>query len=118
MGFWVYRKKINIKTSLLFPLTFILILCFALKIANIGIFVVFPMWCFILWFGVKSVSDKIAALGDVSYGMYLSGFVIQQLIVYLFSNHMNCYVNMLIAILLSTMIGFMLKHTEIKVRLR
>lgn len=108
MCFWIYRKNIKVGSIMILPTAVLLLISFALQIPNIGIFFLFPMLCFSLWFTIKQVNQKVAYMGNISYGIYLSGFPIQQLLVHLNHNDMSIYVNMLLAIPIAVVIGFLL----------
>ena len=102
--YYVYRDKIKInKNNFIISILIFVVLLFA-SLGNVATIFVFPY--IILSFCFKQCSEKIARVGNISYGMYLCGFPIQQMIVSSFGGSMNIYLNMVISIVLSIIVGY------------
>jgi len=96
------RVKLNLS---LFGITFILMVSgyFLPLPYNSLFFLVF--WClFFLWLTTTKLLKKLSLKNDVSYGVYLWGFVIQQSLYKLFP-HLGMYEHMLIALVISILLG-------------
>lgn len=105
---YVYRDKIvlNGKIALL-GAAFIVVTAVFSNI-NIAMILAFPYVLMYVCFGMKQVSEKLGRLGDLSYGMYLCGYPIQQVNVIVMGGKMNPYVNMIISIPITILIAAIL----------
>lgn len=112
MGYWIYREKIKLDSKLFIPGLILFGLSLIFHVANIGIFILFPYLCMFLWFGHKQISDRIDFLGDMSYGIYLCGFPIQQLLVEFFKDRVNLSLQMLLACCIASLMGYLLLKIE------
>jgi len=84
MGYWIYRENIffNVRNVVIAIAVF-----FLLMIVGQGTFAMllaFPYIMMYIWFGMKQCSSKLGKLGDYSYGIYLWGFPVQQLVVHFY----------------------------------
>lgn len=106
--YYLYRDRITLtgKGSLLCII--ILILTNVLNILNVGMVLCFPYLLLYISFAVKQIPDKLGNLGNMSYGIYLCAFPIQQTLVYCMGGHMNPFMNMLYAVPLSIFFGYLL----------
>lgn len=95
MGCYVYREKIVLskKWNGISWCSFFLLL--VLKQGNLAMITAFPYLILYGLFATKPCAKNLAKLGNLSYGIYLSAFPIQQSIV-LFSK--NPYVNIILSI--------------------
>lgn len=71
-------------------------------------YVIIPYMMITLLSGKKQISKRIAGLGNWSYGMYLTGFPIQQMLISLNGGEMNPYANFICAIPLAMIAGFLI----------
>jgi peptidoglycan/LPS O-acetylase OafA/YrhL len=96
--FYIWSDLIQINTRVLIGLIGITILC-----RNTSIYPILFFLCssvFILILSIYEPFKKIKIKHDISYGIYIYGFFIQQLLIFLFPN-MNNYWNTIFAILIS-----------------
>lgn len=105
MAFWVYRDYIILKVNIMVFCIIGFILTVIFKVTDLGMLVFFPYIMFTIWFGIKQCSAKLGDLGNYSYGIYLWAFPVQQAIVYCNGGIMNPYINMLVAIPISFILG-------------
>lgn len=108
MIFYVYKEQvvIHIPYAILCSLFFVLLVYFGFS--EIAMVLLFPYIILVLIYNKKQCSQKLASLGDYSYSIYLCGFPIQQVIVYLFDGHMNVGVNAILSSLLAIGFGYLL----------
>lgn len=116
MGYWVYRDTIAVRTAFVFPLSALLAVCFVLGIANWGMFLVFPYLCMSLWFGKVQIAKQVARIGDISYGMYLCGFPVQQVLVLHYGKQLSIGVHSMLAIMVTCVLGMCLTKIENKLK--
>ncbi len=107
MGYWIYRERIRLNVKYMLIAFAGLILLFVFRLGLPAMLLCFPYIMMTLWFGTNQCSSKIGKLGNYSYGIYLWGFPVQQTIVYFFGGQMNPYVNFLIAIPISIILGIL-----------
>lgn len=119
---YIYRDKIEF-TPFRALLSFaILIATGFVGVLDLGMVLAFPYLLLYVCFALPQVSDKIAKLGNLSYGMYLCGFPIQQTIVMLHGGDMSPFLNVIIstplAILGGILIYYMIEVPIIKIEKR
>lgn len=112
MGFWIYRDKIKLCSILFWPALLLFVVSLVCHAANIGMFILFPYLCMYLCFGEKQVSGKLDFLGNMSYGIYLCGFPIQQLLVEILYDRAGLWLQMLIACVVACLVGVMLMKID------
>lgn len=106
--YYIYRDSIKVSNEQFIVNCLLFILCIYLKIGNIGTVLFFPYVLLYVSFCIKQCRTSFSKLGNISYGMYLCGFPIQQMVVSLFGGTMNEYLNMIISIPLSMIIGYII----------
>lgn len=74
----------------------------------LGLFIAFPYILAYIGFSCKKLPDFLGNLGKISYGTYLCAFPIQQYLVWYFGGSMNIRLNILLAIPLSMLGGWIL----------
>lgn len=84
MGYFVFRDRIKLDIKWFIIAVIGFAISFALNGVMIAFLIFFPYIMFVLWFGVKQCPDFIGVLGNFSYGIYLWGFFIQQLMMHFF----------------------------------
>lgn len=105
--FYVFRNEIRINTTT-FVINFILFLVFVLTgFGNLATILFFPYIILYVSFYLTQCHTCIAKVGNISYGMYLTGFPIQQMLVSSFGGEMSVVLNMLMSILISIIVGYM-----------
>lgn len=111
---YVYRSYIKIRTGYA-----VLAFCGCIIGAWLGIFNIVIFICFtyfLLWlaFGTGIKCDKFGTKYEISYGMYLTGWPIQQCICDITANGVSWWGNFLIAALLSVVCGLIITVLERK----
>lgn len=108
--FYVYREKIVFtKTKAVISFFIIIISGFA-GLLDVGMIMAFPYLLLYICFCLPQVSDKFAKLGDLSYGIYLCGFPIQQTVVFYFGGDMSPFLNMVLSIPLAIICGILIYY--------
>lgn len=79
-----------------------------LQIFDVVWVICFPYLLLLICFGIRQIPEKFGKLGDVSYGIYLCAFPIQQWFVYMNGGYMNPFLNVLLTIPLSVLGGVLL----------
>lgn len=98
MLYYIYRDKIILNGKLALIAGVMFIVSIFIGGTPITILVAFPYMCMYLFFGAKQRFEKLSDMGNYSYGIYLCGFPIQQVIVNYMGHKMNPYINMIIAV--------------------
>lgn len=106
MGFWVYREYIELNVRYFAIAVAIGVLLFVLGLGQVAMLLCFPYIMMYIWFGMKQCSPKVGVLGNYSYGIYLWGFPVQQMIMhYRGGEKMNPLLNAAIAIPVAVVLG-------------
>ena len=108
MGIYIYRDKIKINKLAGFICLGLFILMVGIHQSDIGIYLFLPYGLLVLWYGMKQVGKTLGYLGNLSYGMYLVAFPVQQTITYFFGGSMNPYINLGLASLISIILGYII----------
>lgn len=108
MVYFIYKDKIVIKPWIAAVSAAILVVSAAFHILGITVFFCFPYLMMYLGFGTKHKLSGFAKRGEVSYGMYLCGWPIQQMICQGFGGQMNPWMNILLSVPLSIGCGMLL----------
>lgn len=94
MLYYVYREHIELNIKIVPFATIALIAAFLVpQLIKPAMIILWPYILFTLWFAVPQCSERLGKLGDISYGIYLWGFVIQQFITYLWGGSMPQMLN-------------------------
>lgn len=105
---FVYRNEIKL-TKLRVVVNILLFVVFCtFNMANVGMLLCFPYLLFYVCFAMKQVSDKVGRLGNMSYGIYLCAFPIQQFVVAYNGGEMSPYLNIAISIPITIVGGYLL----------
>lgn len=110
MVYYIYRDKIVIKPWIAAVCAVILAVSAAFGVLGIAIFFCFPYLMMYLGFGTKHKLSGFAKRGEISYGVYLCGWPIQQIICQNFGGQMNPYVNVLISLPIAIVCGALLNR--------
>lgn len=110
MVYYVYRDKIIIKPQAAAACAVALAASAAFHVLGIFVFFCFPYLMMYLGFGTKRKLSGFAKRGEISYGMYLCGWPIQQMICQGFGGQMDPYLNALLAFPLAILCGFLLNR--------
>jgi peptidoglycan/LPS O-acetylase OafA/YrhL len=105
MGCYILRKKINLSMRLGFVSLFCFVVLIGIHLDVVAMVFVFPFFLLPFAYATKHVVSLPSFLGEPSYGMYLWGFVVQQIVCCLFGGHMQWYVNALISVPIAFVLG-------------
>lgn len=116
IGFYVFKDRIKLSGKLFALLVLLWLVLIALKLSFLAMLIAFPYVIMYLAFGIES--EVVASFGkkyEISYGMYLWGWVLQQLLC-----QMNMfrvwYINSILAVIGAIVMGF-LNHILIEKRM-
>lgn len=108
MGYWVYRENILLHVRYFAISIVVFILLFVLGQGQVAMLFAFPYMMMYLWFGIKQCPSKLGKLGNYSYGIYLWGFTVQQVVVHFWpGNTMNPMLNVLFSIPIACILGWL-----------
>ena len=110
MVYYIYREKIIIRPWLAGVCGVLLAAAAAVHLLEPVIFFCFPYLMAWLGFGTRRKCSGFARRGEVSYGMYLCGWPIQQIICQAFGGQMNPYLNAALTVPLAVLCGFLLNR--------
>lgn len=110
MYYYIYRDKIYFNLKYFIFCIFGFCITIVLRNAWIGLFMFFPYIIVYLSFGIRQISNYANKLGNISYGIYLCAFPIQQAIVHCFGGSMNPIVNVILAVPLSILMGLVIYY--------
>lgn len=106
MGYWIYREHINFNIRNLIVAITAFVLLMVIGQGTLAILLAFPYIMMHLWFGTKQCSPKLGRLGDYSYGIYLWGFPVQQMVMHFYPDFtMEPVLNAIISIPISILFG-------------
>lgn len=108
MLFDTYRSKIRIRMPYVILCLGGLVVVSALNIFDYGVILFLPYILVYIVFGTKWKMGRFAEKHEISYGVYLCAWPIQQIVVMLFGGSMNPLTNFLISIPLAVATGFFL----------
>lgn len=106
--FYVYRDEVKFTKLRVISSFLIMLLLGILGMLDIGLLLCFPYLLLYTCFAVKQISDKIGKVGNISYGIYLCAFPIQQFFVACNGGGMSPYVNMVLSIPIAIIGGWLL----------
>lgn len=108
IGYWVYREHITLQVKGFAISLVAFVLLFVLGLGPAAMLLAFPYMMMYLWFGMKQCSPKLGKLGDYSYGIYLWGFTVQQVVVHFWPDKtMPPMLNVVIAIPIAIVLGML-----------
>lgn len=108
MLYYVYRDKIRLRWQAAL-LAFAALAVFTyLGVLDSTIFVFLPYLLFYLGYGTKHKLSNFAKHGEVSYGVYLCGWPIQQFICMQFGGEMASWANFLLTLPFAVLCGYLL----------
>ena len=108
MAYWVYREHITLCVKYFAIAIVAFVMLFVLGLGNVAMIFAFPYIMMYLWFGMEQCSPKLGKLGNYSYGIYLWGFTVQQVVVHFWpGNTMSPMINVLISIPVSIILGWL-----------
>lgn len=104
MGYCIFEDKVelNIFAAIASVIGFAATVFF--NIPDAGVYIFLPYILFTLSFGIPQLPPGLSKFGDISYGIYLWGFPVQQSVVH-FAGQMNPYVNFAVSALIATVLG-------------
>jgi len=108
IGYWVYREHILLDVKYFAIAVLLFAILFVVGLDSVAMCIVFPYVVMYICFGMKQCSPKLGKLGDYSYGIYLWGFVVQQMVFQFYlASGMSPLVNAVIAIPISIVAGML-----------
>ncbi len=110
MIYYIYREKIVIRPWLAGVCAVFLAAAARVHFLEPVIFFCLPYLLAWLGFGTKHKFSGFARRGEVSYGMYLLGWPIQQMICQVFGGRMNPYLNTVLTLPAAVLGGFLLNR--------
>lgn len=106
MLYYVYREYIELKLNLVPVVVGLLIASFFVPVLIKPAMIIFwPYILFTLWFATPQLPSWLGKTGDISYGIYLWGFFVQQILVFLWGGRMPQMLNFLLATVISVVLG-------------
>lgn len=106
MLYYVYRDKIVLNIKLLPAMLLVLAASFAFKTLIIAaLMTIWPYILFTVWFGLPQCPKTLGKPGEISYGIYLWGFVVQQTLVFFWGGSMPQLLNFVLATGISVLLG-------------
>ncbi len=111
MLYYVYRDKIPMNPWIAIGCLVGMVLSAVLNILSVTIFFLFPYFFMYIGFGTKVKFSNFAKHGEVSYGMYLTAWPVQQILSQLLSGtdgRMNPYVNFVITVPVAIILGWVI----------
>lgn len=104
--YWIYRDKITMKNTYFLISLVAFVLLIVLGYGHVASFLFVPYLTLYIAFCLPQCNNRLASLGNLSYDIYLCGWPIQQMIISLFGGSMLVGMNILIAIPLSILVGY------------
>lgn len=106
MLYYVYREHIELKLNLV-PIALLLLAASFLApvLIKTAMIIFWPYILFTLWFAAPQISSYLGKTGDISYGIYLWGFFVQQTLTLLWGGRMPQMLNFLLAAAISVVLG-------------
>lgn len=108
MVFWVYRKKIKVNYLLAGALLICFVISAFLHYPELGVCLLFSYAFVVFVFAVPQCGRRLAKAGNLSYGIYLCAFPVQQCIVAYFGGSMQQEMNFLISSMISLAAGWLI----------
>ncbi|MBQ7046100.1 MAG: acyltransferase [Clostridia bacterium] len=106
MLYYVYREKIVLNVKLLPVVILALVGAFFVKPLIIpALIVLWPYALFTIWFALPQCPKLLGKTGDISYGIYLWGFFVQQTLVFLWGGSMPQIINFCLSAVISIVLG-------------
>lgn len=108
MLYYVYREYIELNIKIVPIFLLLLIAAFMVPVLiKPAMILLWPYILFTIWFAIPQCSDKIGKTGDISYGLYLWGFVVQQLLSHMFGGQMSQLLNFALASIISIILAIL-----------
>lgn len=108
MLYYVYRDKIKLRFLWCLAALAGMVFSAVLGILNITVFLFFPYFFIYIGYGTKIKVSNFAKYGEISYGMYLCAWPVQQILVQIFENDMTPFMNFIITVPISMVLGFLI----------
>lgn len=105
MMVYIYREYIPVNGLLTLVMSIVFVLGMFTPFVNVFIYIAFTYMLLYVGYGMKYKLSGFGKNLEISYGMYLCGAPIQQILVYVFGNNMSQLANASIAIVLSMISG-------------
>lgn len=109
---YVFRDIILMDKRILFVDIILLIISMVCGFFNVGIYVLWGYCLLYLAFGTGIKLDKFSSKHEISYGIYLTGWPIQQVICSVTDNGVKWYANFIIAAVAAIIIGYIISLFE------
>lgn len=106
MFYYVYRENIKLSVKILPLIILALVMGFVFAdFAELAMFVALPYILFTLWFAIPQCPGWLGKTGEISYGVYLWGFVVQQVLVFVWGGTMHRMLNFALASIIAIILG-------------
>ena len=105
MLFWVYRKKIRVSYLLAVLMVGLFLITVLLQYPDLGMCLFFAYAFVVFVFAIPQCPKCLARLGNLSYGIYLCAFPLQQCVVACFGGIMSQELNFVISSTAAVLIG-------------
>ncbi len=106
MMYYVYREKIELNIKIVPILFVLLVAAFTVpQLIKPAMIILWPYVLFTIWFAIPQCSERLGKLGDISYGIYLWGFVVQQLFTYFWGGSMPQMLNFVLSTTVTILIS-------------
>ena len=106
MLYYVYREYVVLNIKIV-PILFALLVAayFVPALIKPAMIFLWPYILFTIWFAIPQCSDRFGKIGDISYGVYLWGFVVQQVLSYAFGGKMPQMLNFALASVITVILA-------------
>lgn len=101
-----YRNKIKLNLSVCMMMLFGMITSVAIGVAQYTVFMFLPYILLYIGYVSKYKFFRFANKAEISYGMYLCAFPVQQIVCHLWGGKMNPYMNFLVSMPVIVMLGW------------
>lgn len=111
MLYYVYKEYIPMNLWLCLLSLLGMVVSAVISVLPVTIFIFFPYFFFYIGFASKIKFSNFAKYGEISYGMYLSAWPVQQILSQFLSGNngkMNPYINFIITVPVAIAIGFLI----------
>lgn len=106
MLYYVYREYIELNIKIVPVAVCLLIAAYFLPVLiKPAMLLLWPYILFTVWFAIPQCSDCVGKTGDISYGLYLWGFVVQQFLSHIFGGQMPQLLNFVLSLLIACVLA-------------
>lgn len=115
MGYWIYREYITFSIRKFCIAIAAFVGLMIIGQGTLAMLLAFPYIMMTIWFGMKQCSPKLGKLGNYSYGIYLWGFPVQQMVMDVYADFpMDPMLNVVFAIPITIVLGIITYYVSEK----